>query len=267
MRTNQQWACETEAARAPTYKRLKQQVQDIAAALEESASIPVIKEQINLIEDIQADGWWDGVTLSMLEQVRLRLRSLVRLIEARKNNPVCTDFSDEMGEEAEVSLPGFTDSMSFDRFKEKARSFLRQHQDKEAIQKLRLNEPLSEADLAELEQILAESGTGNADVLQKAAEGGLGLFVRSLVGLDREAAKNAVSELLADEAMSANQVEFVNLIIDYLTEHGVIEPGMLYESPFTDLSPRGPDGLFDTGWVDRLIETLHVIRARTISIP
>nr|MDQ2986901.1 restriction endonuclease subunit R [Armatimonadota bacterium] len=143
------------------------------------------------------------------------------------------------------------------------RAFLRNHQDREAIQKLRLNEPLSDQDLAELATILAESGAGNEQAIQKASEGGLGLFVRSMVGLDREAAKAALNSLLAVESMTANQIEFMSLIIDYLTEHGVMEPRALYESPFTDINPLGPDGLFETGIVDQLVSTLQTIRART----
>lgn len=248
------------------FKRMKQQVQEIASMLEEASSIPVIKEQLNLIQDLQTDGWWEDVTVPMLETVRLRLRTLVRLIEHRKGSPVFTDFTDEMGEEADIDLPGFTDALSFERFKEKARAFLRSHQDREAIQKLRLNEPLNEQDLAELEVILAESGAGNEQVIQKASEGGLGLFVRSLVGLDREAAKLALNSLLAAESMSANQIEFMSLIIDYLTEHGVMEPRALYESPFTDINPLGPDGIFESGIVDQLVSALRTIRARTFPV-
>ena len=62
------------------------------------------------------------------------------------------------------------------------------------------------------------------------------MFIRSLVGLDREAAKQAFSQFLSGGA-TANQVEFVNLIVDYLTENGVMDPRRLYESPFTDMSP------------------------------
>lgn len=244
------------------FERLRRQLVQIAISLEEASSIPVIKAQLALIHDLQSDEWWQDVSVVMLEQVRMRLRNLVQLIEVRKGSPVYVDFGDELGEETEVSLPGFTDEISFERFREKARAFLRRHQDRDAIQKLRLNEPLTPSDLQELEQILLESGSGSEQTMSKAAEGGLGIFVRSLVGLDREAAKVAFNEFLNSEAMSASQIEFVNLIIDYLTEHGVMEPRVLYESPFTDISPLGPDALFEASWIDRMIEALSAIRAR-----
>ena len=47
---------------------------------------------------------------------------------------------------------------------------------------------------------------------------GFGLFVRSLVGLDREAAKKALAVFLNGSTLSASQIEFINLIIDHLTE-------------------------------------------------
>ena len=47
-------------------------------------------------------------------------------------------------------------------------------------------------------------------------------------------------------AFRANQIEFVNLVVNHLTEHGVMDAAILYESLFTDLTPRGPDGLFNS---------------------
>jgi type I restriction enzyme, R subunit len=61
-----------------------------------------------------------------------------------------------------------------------------------------------------------------------------------------------------------NQIEFVNLIVNHLTEHGVMDAGLLYESPFTDLTPRGPDGIFSSGEVDELIAILDRIRATAL---
>ena len=55
------------------------------------------------------------------------------------------------------------------------------------------------------------------------------------------------------------------MIVNHLTEHGVMEPARLYESPFTDLTPQGPDGLFDSKQIDQLIQTLGVIRASAVA--
>jgi type I restriction enzyme R subunit len=94
---------------------------------------------------------------------------------------------------------------------------------------------------------------------------GLGLFVRSLVGLDREAAKEALAGFLAGKTLSANQIEFVNLIINHLTEHGVMRAALLYESPFTDITPQGLDGLFTFSQVDKLVLLLNEVHARAVA--
>jgi type I restriction enzyme R subunit len=115
--------------------------------------------------------------------------------------------------------------------------------------------------------MLAESGVGGSGDIQRAAEEsqGLGLFVRTLIGLDRQAAKDAMTGFLNGKSLGANQIEFVNLVVDHLTEHGVMDAAMLYESPFTDLTPRGPDGLFSSAQVDELLVAIEQVRRTAIA--
>ena len=83
--------------------------------------------------------------------------------------------------------------------------------------------------------------------------------------MKREAAKEALGIFLTGKTLSSNQIEFVNLIVNHLTEHGVMEASRLYESPFTDLTPRGPDGLFTSSQVDELIAVLDQVKLSAIA--
>ncbi|HET7570362.1 MAG TPA: DEAD/DEAH box helicase family protein [Gammaproteobacteria bacterium] len=247
----------------PGFNRLREKVQAIAGLLEEQASIPMIREQMALIQAVQGDEYWQDVTVPILEVLRRRLRGLVRLIDKHKRKPIYTDFEDEMGEGADFDLPGFAVGTNFERFRSKVRDFLRAHLDHIAIQKLRRNKPLTKSDLAELERVLAQSGLGSADDFHQAAEQahGLGLFVRSLVGLDQAAAKEAFAGFLQGKILSANQIDFVNLIVDHLTQNGIMEQERLYESPFTGLAPRGPEDVFSTAEIEELTRALADIHA------
>ncbi|MFM7406261.1 MAG: DEAD/DEAH box helicase family protein, partial [Cuspidothrix sp.] len=251
----------------PNLKQLQTQVKSIAGLLEEKPDIPLIQAQLLLIQDIQNDLWWQDVTLPMLETLRKRLRSLVHLIEKQKRQPIYTNFEDEMGEEIIVELPHFTSTDQFYKFRSKAREFLRARQDNLVIFKLRTNKQLTASDLSELERILAESGIGETEDINRAKEEsqGLGLFVRSLVGLDREVAKQELASFLENKNLNANQIEFIDMIINYLTEHGVMDAALLYDSPFTDITPQGPDGLFTSAQVDELIACLEEVYQKAIA--
>jgi type I restriction enzyme R subunit len=117
-------------------------------------------------------------------------------------------------------------------------------------------------DVQALEKMLLEVGAGTPDDMNRAKTENykLGLFLRSLVGLDREAAKRSLDGFLVGKTPTANQIEFIDLVINCLTQRGWMEPSLLYESPFTDFSPRGVEGVFDSAEVTRLLSILTGIR-------
>jgi type I restriction enzyme R subunit len=248
----------------PGFERMRDQVRSIAGLLEEKSSIPMVSEQMALIQEIQTDEYWQDVTTPMLEMARKRLRALVKLIEKTRRQIVFSDFEDELGDDTPVELPGFGGGADFARFRAKARQFLVEHEDHLTIHKLRWNQPLTATDLTGLEHIMLEAGIGTPADIERAKEEsrGLGLFIRSLVGMDREAAKQAFGDFLSGGTSSANQIEFINLAINYLTEHGIMDARLLYESPFTDISPQGPEGIFSSAQVDDLVSVLTEIGRR-----
>lgn len=247
----------------PDFASLKERIQAIASALEEQANIPAIKAEIVFIQTITDDEWWQDVTVPMLEMVRRKLRALIKLIEKGKKNIVYTHFEDEIGDGVEIELPQLTAGLNMAKFKEKARVFLRAHESHLSLQRLRRNQPLTPTDLAELEKMLLEAG-GSPELINEAKEKshGLGVFIRSLVGLERDAAMAAFSEFLSASTATPNQIEFINLIVEELIQNGVMEPNRLFESPFTDLNAQGPLGVFPPVSAGRIVQVLEEINGR-----
>ncbi|MBB3974113.1 DEAD/DEAH box helicase family protein [Hansschlegelia beijingensis] len=248
------------------FAALKAQLFEIASALEGQTAIPGIAAQATLIEEIQTDPWWEGVTVPLLELVRLRLRGLIQHIEKQRRKIVYSDFADEIGEGVEHELPQVGE-VDFVRFKAKARAFLKKHEDHIALHKLRQGKPLTATDLRELEAMLLDAGIGDAGAIERAraTASGFGGFVRSLVGLDRQAVQQAFAEFIADGAASSEQIEFIGLVVDHLTERGAMEPRLLYESPFTDVAPQGPDQVFDGPRIDRLFRVIEDLNQSAVA--
>jgi type I restriction enzyme, R subunit len=250
----------------PGQERLRRQVQEIAAGLLEQLAIPAIREQEPLLREITDDDWWVDVTLPMLERARRRVRGLVRLLEKRKRTVVYTDFVDDLGEVEEVVLGAGATATDFERFRQKARTYLRQHEDHLALQKLRRNIPLTQTDLDELDRMLTEAGIGGPAELARAREqhGGLGPFVRTLVGLDRDAATDALAGFVNGRTLAAAQLDFVALVVKHLTANGSMDIGQLYEPPFTHLAVGGPESLFRDADIDALISVIRTVGANAL---
>jgi len=61
-------------------------------------------------------------------------------------------------------------------------------------------------------------------------------------------------------------VRFVSMIVDELTANGIVEPRRLFESPYTDRAPTGPDFLFPDADVDVMVGILHDVKQRALPI-
>ena len=103
------------------------------------------------------------------------------------------------------------------------------------IAKLKGNVPLTKDDVSELEKILWNEVGTREEYTAEYGEKPLGEFVREIVGLDMNAAKEAFSEFLNNTSMDARQIYFVNQIIEYIVHNGMMKDlSVLKESPFSD---------------------------------
>ncbi|MFC2083372.1 type I restriction-modification enzyme R subunit C-terminal domain-containing protein, partial [Candidatus Bipolaricaulota bacterium] len=247
------------------FESQRKRMVEIAMLLEEKSTIPAVKAQLGYLASMQERGFWEGIGLNGLEELRVRLRGLAPFLDKKKRKIVYTDFQDQiMGVRTEeaVHVPQMTGA----QYEKKIREFLRNHLDDIVIHRLRTNQPLTETDLQGLETTLAEIGEEDgalllSGVLARKGAPSLAYFVRSLIGLDRSAAHLAFSEFLNDRSLTTQQIRFVEMIIEQLTSRGVMEADALYESPFSSLHAGGPDELFagKEEVVGEIFETLRAV--------
>jgi type I restriction enzyme R subunit len=238
---------------------------EIASELETKDSIPAVKAELPLIAEIQTEEYWRGITLPLIEHLRKHLRGLIQFIDRTSIKPVYTVLTDEIGAASEVALKDFSTGINLAQYRRKVERYIRDNENHIVIAKLRFNKPLTPSDLQELERFVYES-----DVVEsrKRFEQGFGadrpltLFIRSLVGLDRNAAKEAFGAFLDANRYSSQQIRFVEMIIDRLTQSGVVDPGQLYEPPFTGMHHAGLDGAFQDADADQIVSILGDIRSR-----
>ncbi|WP_310733603.1 type I restriction-modification enzyme R subunit C-terminal domain-containing protein [Colwellia sp. BRX10-9] len=146
-------------------------------------------------------------------------------------------------------------------YKDRVELYVRQHNDHLVIRKLKTNKAITETEINELERILFDGkdiGT-KQDYIDTYGDRPLGEFVRSIVGLDINAAQDAFAEFTQVGKLRGDQMTFMNNIIAYLTHNGTIERKMLFEPPFTNVHDRGLLGVFDDADASKVIRLIDKV--------
>ena len=214
------------------YTRARTDLRKKVEGIANVANIPEIQAQSELINKILNTDYIDNAGIHEFEEIREKLRDLMKYIPKGTIKYV-TNFDDELlsmeWNEAEL------ENDELKNYKAKAEYYIRQHQDNIAIAKLKTNQPLTSGDIALLEEILWREVGTKQDYEHEFGSKPLGEFVREIVGLDMNAAKEAFSEYLTGANLDSRQIYFVNQIVEYIVHNGVLKDlSVLQESPFTD---------------------------------
>ena len=214
------------------YTRARKDLRKKVAAVASVSTIPEVRAQSELMEKILHTDYLDNAGINEFEHIRKSLRDLMKYLP-HDGKIYDTNFTDNFLsiEWKEADL----ENDDLKNYKAKAEFYIRQHQDNPAVAKLHSNIPLTEQDIAELEKILwCDVGT-QQDYEAECGQKPLGEFVREIVGMDMNAAKNAFAEYLSGVNLDSRQIYFVNQIVEYIVKNGVMKDlSVLQEPPFTD---------------------------------
>lgn len=239
---------------------------EIAAKLEAKSNIPIIQAQIALIQEMQTENFWEDITLTMIDELRLKIRNLVYLIDKQSSKIVYSMLDDEIGEMAEIAIPAVSSGVNLAQYRKRVESFIKANDHHVTIAKLKKGLPLTSSDLSELEKFVF-----NAQEVESqekfnecfGAEQTLPHFIRSLVGLDKQAVQQAFSKYLEGTTYNEKQIRFIEMIIEQLTNLGTLEAGRLYDQPFTNMNPKGVEGVFnlkDADEIFNIVEEFNLVQ-------
>ena len=214
------------------YGKARSDLMKKVAAVASVANIPEIMAQSELIDKILHTDYLENAGINEFENIRKNLRDLMKYIPISKVR-YDTNFNEEILSEDWNESELENDDLK--NYKAKAEFYVRQHMDNATIAKLKSNIPLTEDDVKVLENILwSEIGT-KQDYVAEYGQKPLGEFVREIVGLDMNAAKEAFAKYLNDTSLDSRQIYFVNQIVEYIVHNGMMKDlSVLQEAPFTD---------------------------------
>lgn len=214
------------------YSKARSDLFKKVSAVASVANIPEIMVQAELIDKILHTDYVETAGINEFEHIRENLRDLIKYIPVSKAH-YDTNFDDEI-----LSVDWKESELENDdlkNYKAKAEFYVRQHMNDAVIAKLKGNVPLTAEDVQALEKALwSEVGT-KQDYVAEYGQKPLGEFVREIVGLDMNVAKEAFAQYLNDASLDSRQIYFVNQIVEYIVHNGMMKDlSVLQEAPFTD---------------------------------
>ncbi|MBR5801849.1 MAG: DEAD/DEAH box helicase family protein, partial [Alistipes sp.] len=209
-------------------------VQFVAAKLQEKASIPQIQAKMETIGEVLNPVYWENVSLSWLEKVRIDLRELTKFLIGDKKKWFIIDINDV------ITIGGTTIGVTpRATYKQRILDFLAENRNLPVLNKIYSMEQLTCDDVRELERILWQE-LGNRSDYDKFTAGkpcgaNVAMFIRSIIGVNRKEAVERFATFISGAQLNAEQEEFLMTVISYVCENGDITKDIVVnESPFED---------------------------------
>ena len=82
------------------------------------------------------------------------------------------------------------------------------------------------------------------------------------MGLERNAAKSVFADFISRSPLTPDQMRFLNEIIKRLIKNGLMNPGELFEAPFTDFHSTGLFGVMGEQQAKEVVNLISEVQKR-----
>lgn len=245
----------SELERNKQFKKLQIHVQKSAdKLLKECARIPEVKAKLPVLQEVMKESYWSARDILKFEETRKELRDIMKYLPIHEVKIHYVDFEDtESYREEGIDFSMTNDD--FEDYRAKVNTYVETHKNHPAIHKLIHNEPITMEEYKELERIFTKELGTKEQYENNYQDTPFGILIRKIAKMDREAAYSAFASFIAEERPNAEQIQFINQVVDYVVENGCVENiALLMEPPFD--RPYKFSMIFDR---DEQIKFVHII--------
>ena len=212
----------------------KMEISDIAKGLAKKGTIKEIQKNTDYIMKlIKDENYLKNIDILELKNLKDIIEPLTIFLDTdgKHLNYIVGDFEDTHISTEVKDINTF--ASAYINSKAKFQKYLDKNKELLSIKKLRNNIELDNEDLKELKQLLYSNEEVSLESLKNennteiekisslyGKKESFGIFIRSLIGLDREAINKEFSEFLNKEKFNSNQIELINLIIENIVKYG-----------------------------------------------
>jgi type I restriction enzyme R subunit len=241
----------------------------IALVAQLPINVNVVRDKLSTIEKVRSGEFWkliiDQSDVGGLETVREELRGIMRhrvIGPTVGGKPRLLDITEDASKIEFGRHTPKLEGTELVAYRQRVEQVLAGLFDiNPTLRKIRRGEPVAETDLTALVSLVL---TQHPDVnlawlteFYPDTAGDLAAAIRTIVGLEPEVVAERFGEFFARHPrLSAKQQRFMALLQNHIAKFGVVTLDKLYEAPFTQVSPEGPDGVFDDAEVEELITVI-----------
>lgn len=256
----------------------KEQAETIKAGIVEQISelplsVGFVKQQEALIRASQASHYWAKADEDAFDDMITKLGPLMKFREqATGQEQTHLDLADELHKKEWVEFGPQHEAVSITRYRDMVEALIAElTEHNPVLQKIKNGETVSADEANTLAELLHEEHPHiTEDLLRqvyKNRKARFIQFIRHILGLEvLQSFPDTVSEafarfIRAHTTLSSRQMEFLNLLKNFIIEREKVEKKDLINAPFTVIHPQGIRGVFSPAEINEILQLTEQLAA------
>jgi type I restriction enzyme R subunit len=236
-------------------------------------SVSFVKQEENLIRAAQTSHYWAKADEDSFDDMVTKLGPLMKFREqSTGQEQTHLDLADELHKKEWVEFGPQHEAVSITRYREMVESLIAElTEHTPVLQKIKNGEVVSAEEATELAQLLHEEHPHITEELlrqvYKNRKARFIQFIRHILGLEvLQSFPDTVSEafarfIRAHTTLSSRQLEFLNLLKNFIIERERVEKRDLISAPFTVIHPQGIRGVFSPAEINDILQLTEQLAA------